>query len=106
MADARIQTAFDRGVAFVTLTNPTVNVIDFAMIAELKTYLASLRARTDLCALVFLGEGRAFSGGVDIASHLPETVDAMIGEFHSVFEALDALSVPTLALVRGACLGG
>jgi cyclohexa-1,5-dienecarbonyl-CoA hydratase len=106
MAAERIRTSFDGEVAYITLDHPPVNVIDFAMIAELKTYLRGLGEERRLCAVVFQGTGRAFSGGVDIASHLPETVDAMIREFHSVFEALDELAVPTMALVRGACLGG
>lgn len=106
MANERIRASFDGAVAYVTLDHPPVNVVDFAMIAELKEYFRSLAHEPGLCALVFQGMGRAFSGGVDIASHLPETVDAMIREFHSVFEAIDELCVPTMALVRGACLGG
>ena len=106
MAADRIQTEFDGAVAYVTLSHAPVNVIDFAMIDELKGFFRKLRDQPRLCALVFRGSGRAFSAGVDIPSHLPETVDAMIREFHSVFEALDELSVPTVALVQGVCLGG
>lgn len=106
MAPERIQAVFDGEVAYITLNNPPVNVIDFAMIAEIKEFLDSLRVETRLCSIVFQATGRMFSPGVDVGSHLPETVHAMIREFHSVFETLDELAAPTVALVRGACLGG
>lgn len=102
----RIRTSFDGEIAYVTLDHPPVNVIDFAMISQLKQFLDDVRAEPRLCGLVFQANGRVFSAGVDVGSHLPRTVQAMIREFHSVFELLDEMAVPTLALVRGACLGG
>lgn len=103
---ARVKTSFDGQVAYLTLCHPPVNVVDFEMIAEMTAFIDGLRDERRLCALALQAEGRVFSGGVDIGSHLPATVERMIREFHGVFEALDQLAVPTLALVRGACLGG
>ena len=102
----RIETRCDGAVAYVTLANPPVNVIDFQMIGEIREFLAALRAEPRLCALVFQANGKLFSSGVDVASHLAPTVERMINEFHSVFEAVDELAVPTVAVVRGACFGG
>jgi cyclohexa-1,5-dienecarbonyl-CoA hydratase len=102
----RLQTEFDGEVAYVTFTNPPVNVIDFELIDELTTFLHQLAGEERLCAAVFRAEGRVFSAGVDIPAHLPATVEQMIRSFHAVFELLDELCVPTLAVVRGACLGG
>lgn len=102
----RIRTSFDGEIAYATLDHPPVNVIDFAMISQLKKFLDDVRGEPRLCGLVFQANGRVFSAGVDVGSHLPDTVQAMIREFHSVFELLDEMAVPTLALVRGACLGG
>lgn len=109
MADnssGRIRTEFDGQVASITLDHPPVNIIDFEMISEIVSFLDEVRDEPRLCAVAFQGAGRLFSAGVDVASHLPETVDAMIREFHRVFETLDAVGAPTLALVHGACLGG
>jgi cyclohexa-1,5-dienecarbonyl-CoA hydratase len=106
MTSPRIETRFDGAVAYVTLNRPPVNVIDFAMIDEIKAFLAAVRAEPRLCAVVLQGAGRVFSAGVDIPSHLPATVHRMIREVHSVFELLDDVSVPTIGLVRGQCLGG
>ncbi len=102
----RLKTRFDGEVAYVTLNHPPVNVIDFELIEELMGFLRTVSAEARLCAIVFQAEGRVFSAGVDVAAHLPATVEKMIESFHGVFELLDEISVPTLALVRGACLGG
>ncbi len=106
MGYERIEAAFDGEVAYITLAHPPVNVIDFPMIAELRQFLGDVRAEPRLCAIVLQATGRVFSAGVDIPSHLPETVEKMLDEFHSVFALLDEIAVPTVALVRGACLGG
>ena len=102
----RLRTRFDGEVAHVTLANPPVNVIDFELIGELTAFLRGVRGEPRLCAVVFQAEGRVFSAGVDVGAHLPATVERMIRSFHAVFELVDDLCVPTLALVRGACLGG
>lgn len=102
----RLRVGFDGAVAALTLTNPPVNVIDFEMIGEIRQTLGDLAGEDRLCALVLQAEGKVFSAGVDVASHLAPTVERMIREFHGVFEDLDELAVPTVALVRGLCLGG
>ncbi len=106
MTNQRIETEFDGAVAFLTLNHPPVNVIDFPMIAEIKAFLDPLRREDRLCAVVVRGAGRMFSAGVDIPAHLPETVHAMLDEFHGVFQLLDDLAVPTVGVVHGHCLGG
>src|SRR6266545_4743420 len=95
--NSRIQTAYDGEVAYVTLHNPPVNVIDFSMIAQIKAFLEPLRVEKRLCAIVFQASGSIFSAGVDVVAHLPDTAHAMIREFHSLFELLDDLSAPTVA---------
>jgi len=102
----RIQTSFDGEVASITLASPPVNVIDFTMITEIKAFLEEMSREARLCVLVFRATGRAFSAGVDVGSHLPKDVHRMIAEFHSVFEKLDEMAVPTVGLVQGVCLGG
>lgn len=106
MSYERIVASFDGEVAYLTLNHSPVNVIDFAMIEEIMDFLRRLRGEARLCCIVFQATGQVFSAGVDVGSHLPETVHTMIRAFHGVFEMLDEVAAPTLALVRGACLGG
>ena len=87
-ASARTETNFDGEVAYITLSHPPVNVIDFETISEILLFIESLVTESRLCCVVLKAAGPAFSGGVDVAAHLPDTVRRMIGEFHRVFEYL------------------
>lgn len=106
MSYTHIRASFDGEVGYITFEHPPVNAIDFGMIAEVTDFLQDLRQESRLCAVAFQATGRVFSAGVDVGAHLPDTVDQMLHNFHGVFEMLDELAVPTVALVRGQCLGG
>jgi len=110
---ARGQTAFAKialdltpPVARLTLANPPVNVIDFPMMDELVAALEQIEQRPEVSIIVLAGSERAFSVGVDVKAHLPETVPEMLGKFHSVIRSLLATRKLTIAAVRGNCLGG
>ena len=62
----------------------------------------------DVVAVVFeaAAGSRAFSAGVSVEEHQPETVYQMLESFHNVFRTLEQMGKPTLALVDGAALGG
>jgi len=93
-------------VARITLSNPALNVIDPQMARELHQALWDFELRPDISVIVFQGDARAFSAGVDIKSHLPEQVHEMLTSFHAVIRAIVASRKVTIAAVRGACLGG
>lgn len=58
----------DAGVATITLDRPDrLNAINMAMRDLLWTYLEACRDMPDVWAIVFRGEGRAFSAGADIS---------------------------------------
>ena len=50
--------------------------------------------------------GKAFSAGVDVGEHLGDLVYKMIEVFHKMFRLMDALKVPSIAVVNGSALGG
>lgn len=93
-------------IARVVLINPPLNVIDLRMAHELHQTLTELESRPDISVIVFEGDARAFSAGVDIKAHLPEQIHEMLANFHSVIRAIVASRKVTIAAVRGACLGG
>ena len=93
-------------IARITLHNPPLNVIDIAMMEELTHALSEIEARQDVLVIVFSGEGKAFSVGVDVAAHTPDKVEEMLAKFHAVIRALVATSKVTIAAVHGHCLGG
>lgn len=93
--------------AWITLDRPPVNVLDLALLSELRPVLDSLGADTATDFLVVRGAGaRAFSAGVDVRDHAREKVPQMLEVVHGVIRRLLALPQVTIALVRGACLGG
>jgi len=93
-------------VARISLRNPPLNVIDIRMMEELAQSLAEIESRPDISVIIFSGEGKAFSAGVDVAAHTPDKVDGMLTKFHAVIRALVATKKVTVAVVHGHCLGG
>ncbi|OGF55077.1 MAG: hypothetical protein A2Z21_04630 [Candidatus Fraserbacteria bacterium RBG_16_55_9] len=93
-------------VAKLLLKRPPLNILDIAAMRELSVALESLRQDQSSKVVVLSAEGKAFSVGVDISDHTADKVDAMMTVLHEVFEGLWALEQPTVAIVKGAALGG
>src|SRR6266404_8454388 len=98
----------DDRVARITFARPPLNIFTIAMMREVGETLNQCAPQSDLAAIVFdaAPEARAFSAGVAVEDHLPETVFQMLDSFHSVFRLLAQVSRPVLALVDGPALGG
>lgn len=91
----------------IILDRPKGNVLDSEMMDAITARLDALAHDPGpLKLLVFEGAGAHFSFGASVEEHLPEKVGAMLPRFHGLFRKLEALSVPTAAVVRGQCLGG
>lgn len=78
------------------------------MMKEIAEAVNRVGVSSDVCAIAFSAAAgtRAFSAGVSIEEHRPETVYQMLDTFHSIFRALNAVSKPVVAIVSGAALGG
>ena len=93
--------------ASITLERPPLNVLNLSMLRELQTALDSVGRDEALDFLIIRGGGeRAFSAGVDIKDHSRDKVPEMLRVVHGVIRSLLSLPQITIALVRGACLGG
>ncbi|TVL93039.1 enoyl-CoA hydratase/isomerase family protein [Streptomyces sp. SAJ15] len=94
------------GVATVTIANPAKrNAMTAAMWRELPGLLARYAADPSVRALVLTGAGDTFCAGADISSLTeggPDSRELAI----AAEEALAAFPKPTLAAVRGYCVGG
>src|SRR5205823_5564245 len=85
--------------------DPPLNILDIAMLEELRDALA--RVQPDRHALIIDASGeKAFSAGASVPDHVGDRVTIMLHHFHDCFRALARLDVVTVALVRGAALGG
>jgi cyclohexa-1,5-dienecarbonyl-CoA hydratase len=90
----------------IVLNAPKGNVLEAAMLREIGEALDSMANDSDIKLIVFEGEGKHFSFGASVPEHTKEKAGMMLDVFHGVFYKLVALAVPTMAVVRGQCLGG
>ena len=103
-----IKFGIDDRVARITFARPPLNVLNIAMMREMSQALNECLPHRDLAAIVFAAapDSRAFSAGVAVEEHVPETVFQMLDAFHSVFRLLAQISRPVIAVVDGPALGG
>lgn len=90
----------------VTLATPKANIVDMEKTEQLSAIFARARDERGLKAVVIDAEGPHFSFGASVEEHLPGKFEPMIRGFHRLFHRMLDAGVPTLAAVRGQCLGG
>jgi cyclohexa-1,5-dienecarbonyl-CoA hydratase len=103
---ARLEYLHEGRVARIVLAAPKANILDRAMIATLEQYVRSLQSRGGLCAVAFAADGPHFSFGASVEEHLPEQIAGTLDALHSLLRAIVDLPAPTIAAIRGQCLGG
>lgn len=102
----RIAVEIRGAVAWINLSRPPLNVLDFQMMDELLEALQALEQQNTIAAVVLSGGERAFCAGVDVAIHTPDKIPVMLQKFHGLIGSLAKLRKITIADVHGACLGG
>lgn len=90
----------------IQLDEPPANILTAEMMAEISSELELAADMSELKLLIFSGAGKHFSYGASVEEHSPVAVDAMLPRFHRLIEQIMAHPLPTLAKVRGQCLGG
>ncbi|MEA2626805.1 MAG: enoyl-CoA hydratase [Candidatus Binatota bacterium] len=99
------------GVRVVRLDRPErLNAIDPATARELLGLAREAAADATLRAVVFTGNGRAFSAGADITAlnrfATPAELLGFLDTVGAAFDAIEALPVVTIAAVNGMAFGG
>jgi enoyl-CoA hydratase/carnithine racemase len=110
MAERTITLEREGDVAQVVLSNPPLNLFTDNAFNELMECLDEVES-SDARALVWRAEGEIFTGGVDVNAfqrivdaESPEAASGMAGPLIEGVKRLEALEIPTLALVHGLCL--
>lgn len=100
-------------VATLVINRPEQrNAISYTMWESIPKLLADIDADDGIRAVVLTGAGdKAFSSGADIKDFeatrsTPERARAYRDAVHNACRTLDSLSKPTIAAIRGYCLGG
>lgn len=98
-------------VVTIVLSQPSrKNALSQAMWAELADVATQLRA-ADALAVVVRGDGPAFCAGADISEFAevygsPEAATTSSATIARALDAVDALPMPTIAVIEGPCMGG
>jgi cyclohexa-1,5-dienecarbonyl-CoA hydratase len=101
----KISVSQDANAYRITLNNPPLNILDIEMLEALRDAIASVKNDRHALILDAAGE-KAFSAGASVQDHLGDRVVTMLGRFHDCFRLLAKLDLVTVALVKGAALGG
>lgn len=108
----RLDVGTDR-LATLTFDLPgkKVNVFTRAALAELEQVIQEVAKRQDIgCLILLSGKAGSFIAGADVEeiARVTDPVEAEAGSRlgHRLFSAWESLPFPTVAAVRGVCLGG
>lgn len=106
MSYHKLKVTYSANAAYITLANAPVNVIDIPIMDELAAAIREAESKPEINAIIFRGEGKCFSAGVDIAAHTPEHIQEMLTKFHAVILGISRSPKVSIAAVQGNCLGG
>jgi len=102
---ARLDWTSDGRVARIVLAAPEANVLDRAMVEDLDAIVAQVERR-EPHAIVLTADGPHFSYGASIQEHLPDAIAGALERASNLLRRIARLPAPTIAAVRGQCLGG
>ncbi len=98
-------------IATVRLNRPNkLNAINPLMVSELRAVAGAVRADSTIRAVIFTGNGRAFSAGADIVELVrmegPPDFFRFIEDIQTTYNAIEDLAVPSIAALNGLAYGG
>jgi 3-hydroxyacyl-CoA dehydrogenase/enoyl-CoA hydratase/3-hydroxybutyryl-CoA epimerase len=86
------------------------NTLSADLIEELDAVLAALESQRPTGLVIRSAKKSGFIAGADVNEFRgatdPSTVETAIGRAHAVIDRLEALRIPTVAVIHGFCLGG
>ena len=110
---SQIHLSIDSDIATLILDNPDkLNAINLAMWQQLAAHMAALTADSGIRCVIIRGAGdEAFAAGGDLEEFVSgrATLEQALHYHGQVAAALNAIADcphPTVALIRGACIGG
>jgi enoyl-CoA hydratase/carnithine racemase len=105
---ARYESADATGIAQLRFTRPEkLNATDDASVDHLAEAIEAAWADAAARAVVVAGEGRAFCVGIDLAALAGDAIpETWFRRWEEALARLEALPAPTVAAIRGPCLGG
>ena len=106
MSGLRIAHGGDGAHVRLTLDRPKGNIVTAALIGELRAALATIRPGGGVKLISLEAAGANFSYGASVEEHVAERIAQVLPELNAAVLDLLRAPAPTLAVVRGRCLGG
>jgi enoyl-CoA hydratase/carnithine racemase len=109
--------SIDEGVMELRLASPPLNEIGRGLLAQLESFVDEVERRAPRAVLVYSGLERGFCAGADLRELYaslcagggrvdPGELDRFLDRVHAVMTRIDALPIPTIGAIHGACFGG
>ncbi|MFD2046262.1 enoyl-CoA hydratase [Ornithinibacillus salinisoli] len=97
-------------VAILTIQSPPANALSSNLLRDLSVKLDEVEADHTVKAIVIRGEGKFFSAGADIKEFTSfqhsSDYQSLSEEGQKLFDRMEGFSVPIIAAIHGAALGG
>lgn len=112
MADEILYEKSTDRIGLITLNRPqSMNAVDRALTRQFRDVIRATEADADIDVVIITGAGeKAFCVGVDLKERQTLSDDEAfafrMGELFPMYEELEGRQKPSIALVRGHCLGG
>jgi len=113
MASEKMISRTGNGVGWMVFNNPERhNAISLEMWEAALEIMAGFRADPSVRVMVLTGAGgKAFASGADISKFKDERQEAAaVAHYQATtqkaYEAIQAMPIPTIAMIRGYCIGG
>src|SRR3954447_18236320 len=100
------------GIAWLLFdrTGASANTLSAELIEELDSILAALESQRPTGLVIRSAKPSGFIAGADVNAFRgaadPRAIETEIGRAHAVIDRLEALRIPTVAVIHGFCLGG
>jgi enoyl-CoA hydratase/carnithine racemase len=107
-AGAHVRYEAVEGVGWITLTRPQVlNALDAALATDLAAAVAAAEADPAAWVVVVMGEGRAFSSGMDRKALSAGAIgEPFFRDWIRALNGLEDMGKLVIAAIRGYCIGG
>lgn len=105
-----LQYELDNQIGLITIKSPPANALSTTLLNELDQLLDKIEEEQVAKVIVIKGDGRFFSAGADVKefTNLQEASDfkVLAEGGQKVFERIENSSIPFIAAIHGAALGG
>ena len=106
MSGLRVERARDGAQVRLILDRPKGNVVTLEVIGELREALSAVQPGTGVKLITLEATGPNFSYGASVEEHVADRIAGVLAELNGAIRDLLRAPAPTLAAVRGRCLGG